>query len=168
MPEPQARLARDVYDHEHDEPQSGRREAADWGVGDELFEQMPRRRFERGGDGRIQERRPSARRGAHADRRTIVISRPEDLPSEIAAVVADKDLSDFEPEATNPAEGEPTRRTVTISGRPGEASAPRFAEGPQRLRPPRSMTDKMGATPDRLAAWAVALGLLLILIALLS
>ena len=49
MSEHQTRLARDVYDHEDEQlTASGRRRrgpVADWGVGEELFDQMPRRRL---------------------------------------------------------------------------------------------------------------------------
>ena len=34
-----------------------------------------------------------------------------------------------------------------------------------RRRPPRTASERLGARPDRVAAWAFALGLLLILIA---
>ena len=67
------------------------------------------------------------------------------------------------------AQGEPGRRTIKIEGRPGGAQrAAGFHQGPQRLRPGRSVGERMSARPDRLAAWAFALGLLLILIAVLS
>jgi hypothetical protein len=257
MSENQARVERDLYDHEHDEPRSSgarpRRPVADWGVGDDVFEHMPRNRFSRAAEGPPRERRfarpeaerrtsredgaegladgpatgdaardataDDAARGATFDdaarrataddaawdpaarhdparddersdegdasrdrppvrpevprgrvddgRRTIVIGRPEDVPSEIAAVTADRDLGDDEPEdlpaAEAPAPGE--RRTIRIGGRPeGSLEATRA----QRRRPPRTAHERVGARPDRLAAWAVALGLLLILIAVLS
>jgi len=50
MSDHHARSARDdVYDHEHEEPRPARRRrpVADWGVGDDVFEQMPRNRFPR-------------------------------------------------------------------------------------------------------------------------
>jgi hypothetical protein len=53
----------------------------------------------------------------------------------------------------------PPRRTVTITGRPGEAHRP------VRRRPPRTASERVGARPDRIAAWAFALGMLLIVIA---
>ena len=182
MSENQARLARDLYDHEHEDPRSygarRRRPVADWGVGDDVFEHMPRRRFSRAVDGPSRDRRS----GGHAEgqeRRTIVIGRPEDLPSEIAAITADRDI---EPDPTDvgtsaaPATGERAawagpeaasaqRRTVRIAGRPeGSLEATRA----QRHRPSRTAHERVGARPDRLAAWAVALGMLLILIALLT
>jgi hypothetical protein len=215
MAEHQPRLVRDVYDHEHDESRPGRRRAvADWGVGEELFDHLPRRRFTRGSDGRVRERRPADRpeRGAARDiprggaddgRRTIAIDKPDDVPSEIAALTADRDLGGVDDAHGGRAErglsgvddarggraergssgagdvpaavdwradhGPPVRRTVTISGRPeGPQRTSRTATGPQRLQPPRTVAERMGAQPERLAAWAVALGLLLIVIAVIT
>src|SRR5918999_5538718 len=71
MPEHEAR-ERAVYDHTDDEPRpSGRRrrQVADWGVGEELFDGMPGRRFERRG---VDHTIP--RGGADDGRRTIVIT----------------------------------------------------------------------------------------------
>jgi len=246
MPENQARLERDLYDHEHDEPRmSGgrrRRPVADWGVGDDVFDHMPRNRFSRvaeaprerrftshaeaaehgavaepdhaqaaaagSADAEPDERaiagvdeygvgveraEPEAAAGEDPDdtsdpydtpprrtaprregavprgrvedgRRTIVIGRPEDVPSEIAAITADRDIEDEPPpprQATAPGE----RRTIRIGGRPeGSLEATRA----QRRRPPRTAHERIGARPDRVAAYAVALGLLLILIAVVS
>jgi hypothetical protein len=88
MSEHEAR-GRAVYDHTNDEPRpSGRRrrQVADWGVGDEVFDHMPRRRFGRAG-GADQSRRgddhdepPIPRGGADDGRRTIVIGEHSDLP----------------------------------------------------------------------------------------
>ena len=52
------------------------------------------------------------------------------------------------------------RRTVKIGGRPAE-----FHSASTRRRPPRTVHERLGPRPDRIAAWAFALGLLLILIA---
>jgi hypothetical protein len=53
------------------------------------------------------------------------------------------------------------RRTVVIAGRPdGMPRAPR-----DRRRPPRTVAERIGPRPERIVAWAFALGLLLILIA---
>ena len=38
----------------------------------------------------------------------------------------------------------------------------------ERRRPPRTVHERLGPRPDRIAAWACALGLLLILIAILT
>jgi hypothetical protein len=248
MPENQARLERDLYDHEHDEPRTSggrrRRPVADWGVGDDVFDHMPRNRFSRVAEAprerRFTSHAEAADRGAVAEpdheraedaaaaeaaedreraiagvdeyglgveraeaeaapagedpddandpydtpprrtvsrhegevprgrvddgRRTIVIGRPEDVPSEIAAITADRDIEDEQPpprEAAAPGE----RRTIRIGGRPeGSLEATRA----QRRRPPRTAHERIGARPDRVAAYAVALGLLLILIAVVS
>jgi hypothetical protein len=236
MSENNARLERDLYDYEHEDPRSAggrrRRPVADWGVGDDVFDHMPRNRFSRAAEGPPRERRFASRSetgerrgGRDADRadlgdgdlgalegrdvaeldateperrrdrgepdtaaperrpaadvprgrvddgrRTIRIGRPEDVPSEIAAITADRDIGDDHappPRADTadapPAPGE--RRTIRIGGRPeGSLEATRA----QRRRPPRTAQERVGARPDRVAAWAVALGVLLILIAILS
>jgi hypothetical protein len=193
MSDQQARFLRDdVYDHEHEEPRSSggrrRRPVADWGV-DDVFDHVPRRRFSRAAEGpprdrgfsRAEEHRaaraPSDERAPEAEpevprgrvddgRRTLVIGRAEDLPSEIAAVTADRDLGEHEPPVVR-APGE--RRTVKIGGRPeGSLEAARFHRDFERRRPPRPAHERLGARPERLAAWAVALGMLLILIAILT
>lgn len=58
----------------------------------------------------------------------------------------------------------PERRTVQITGRPGER---RLIEI-QRRRAPRGPVERVGARPDRLAMWAVALAFFLILVAATS
>jgi hypothetical protein len=196
MSQDHARLARDLYDHDHEDEHVGpsgrrRRPAADWGVGDEVFDQMPRRRFDR--DHRPA--RPEVPRGGADDgRRTIRIGSDDDVPSEIAAVTADRDIDDELPAAleepaaaaVEPVEApagdgghgdddpaaapdRPVRRTVKIDGRPnGALRGARFHEGSGRGRYSRSASERIGARPERLAAWAFALGVLLILIAILS
>ncbi len=60
------------------------------------------------------------------------------------------------------------RRTVRIGSRP-EAADDAIPGGPtRRRRPPRPVHERVGASPDRLAAWAFALGLVLILIAVVT
>jgi hypothetical protein len=79
MPE-QEGPARAVYDHTEEEPRPAgrrRRQIADWGVGEELFDGMPGRRFERRGE---EHRIP--RGGADDGRRTIVIADAEVPPVE--------------------------------------------------------------------------------------
>jgi hypothetical protein len=191
MPEPEAR-GRAVYDHDDDEPRpSGRRrrQVADWGVGEELFDGMPGRRFERrGADHSV------PRGGADDGRRTIVITeddvRIEEEPRPHAEFASRDDALEArrthdqvwagdEPFAATreepvvdepPADDEPPegfarggvegRRTVKIGGRPAE-----FHSSPARRRPARTVHERLGPRPDRIAAWAFALGLLLILIA---
>lgn len=208
MPDHEAR-PRAVYDHHsEDEPRPARRrrQAADWGVGEELFDRMPSRRFAR------REPEHQVPRGGVEDRRTIVIERdePAPLPDEANRQSADEAFASREealrarrahdalwggdePFADRPAaslEIEPVepvgpvgrfedapaartaepvrggvegRRTVKIGGRPGEHYRPS-----ERRRPPRTVHERLGPRPDRIAAWACALGLLLILIAILT
>jgi hypothetical protein len=199
MPEPEG-PARAVYDHTEEEPRRRRRQVADWGVGEELFDGMPGRRFERRGD---DHRIP--RGGADDGRRTIVIADGEAQPAEPPEVLEEefasreealrareqhdevwagdepfaetthdeaepplaeeRDLAEaLAPEPRGSADGivrggVQGRRTVKIGGRPAEFhSAPR--------RPSRTVHERVGPRPDRIAAWAFALGLLLILIAI--
>lgn len=84
---------------------------------------------------------------------------------------------DFSPEP--PASAAPTRRTVQITGRtvPAPATTPaRRAEaefgpgadragGADRRRPARRPAERIGARPDRVAMWALLMGLMLILVA---
>ena len=199
MPEPEG-PARAVYDHTEEEPRRRRRQVADWGVGEELFDGMPGRRFERRGeDHRI------PRGGADDGRRTIVIAEGEAPKSEPPEVLEEEFTSREDairareqhdavwagdepfaeatreevepplaeqrdlaaavtPEPRGSADGSVRggvegRRTVKIGGRPAEFhSAPR--------RPSRTVHERVGPRPDRIAAWAFALGLLLILIAI--
>jgi hypothetical protein len=213
MPEREAR-ARAVYDHDKEEPRPTgrrRRQVADWGVGEELFDGMPGRRFERR---RHRESAAAEPPSAETSRRTIIIetadenlpvesvvpaedeefasrdealraraaddelwagdepfadehdSDPDGLPTETAEFVA----VDFpaEPAPSTDAEGivrggVEGRRTVKIGGRPAEFYGP---PARARQRPPRSVHERLGPRPERIAAWAFALGILLILIAI--
>jgi hypothetical protein len=208
MADHQARSSRDdVYDHdEHEEPRSGRRRrpVADWGVGEDMFEAMPRNRFSRTAEAPPRERRfarederrqrpagespeaaapeaPEAEapereepaadvpRGGVADgRRTLRIGSDEDVPSEIAAITADRDIPPEEVAAPVPTGDQPERRTVKIGGHPeGSLEAARYQRDRAR-RPRRTAHERVGHRPDRIAMWAFALGLLLILIAVLT
>jgi hypothetical protein len=266
MADQQSRTASDdVYDRELEEPRSGRRRrpVADWGVGEDMFEHVPRsHRFSRAAEGPPRDRRftsraadadrrsagepvarvqdesmpaerplldeprdeldhvedgaarddsgrarreeprrwtgplrddadededeieaetpePPRRRaaappqeevprgGVQDGRRTVVIGKPEDVPSEIAAITADRDLGDESEE--HPPEPTAERRTVRIGGRPeGSLEAARSYRDRSRRRPPRRAHERLGARPDRIAMWAFALGLLLIVIAILT
>jgi hypothetical protein len=201
MPEPEG-PSRAVYDHTEEEPRPTgrrRRQVADWGVGEELFDGMPGRRFERRGeDHRI------PRGGADDGRRTIRIAddeTPQAAPSEVldeefasreealraraehdTVWAGDEPFADEADESDEPPLAEPRdlaaplapeghpaggivrggvegRRTVKIGGRPAE-----FHSGPRR--PARAVHERVGPRPDRIAAWAFALGLLLIIIAI--
>jgi len=58
------------------------------------------------------------------------------------------------------------RRTVEITGRPsGTVPVPRLREIEPGHRAPRVAAHRLGANPDRIAMWAVLLGILLVLIA---
>ena len=61
----------------------------------------------------------------------------------------------------------PTRRTIEIRGRTVPApSVPRERVELDRHRPPRrAAVERVGARPDRLAMWALLMGLVLILVA---
>jgi len=61
----------------------------------------------------------------------------------------------------------PERRTIKIQGRGAERGLPWSGETARR-RPPRALHERAGFRPDRLAMWAVFLGLLLVLVAALS
>jgi hypothetical protein len=226
MPEHEARR-RAVYDHADEEPRPAgrrRRQVADWGVGEELFDGMPGARFDRRGAEHTPTRAGSIPRGGASDgRRTIVIAeddvRVEDeAPAEEfasredalearrrhdAVWAGDEPFADDQPAANpfaaaaaafetggrfaeEPASSRPRaephdvvgrrgagpapegivrggvegRRTVKIGGRPAE-----FHPTPTR-RPSRMIHERLGARPDRIAAWAFALGILLILIAI--
>ncbi|MEA2189363.1 MAG: hypothetical protein QOK16_4374, partial [Solirubrobacteraceae bacterium] len=59
----------------------------------------------------------------------------------------------------------PARRTVEIRGRTVPApTVPRIEI--DRRRPPRRTIERIGPRPDRMAMWALLMGLLLILVAL--
>lgn len=59
----------------------------------------------------------------------------------------------------------PARRTVEIRGRTMPAPAvPRSVEI-ERRRPPRRPIERVGARPDRVAMWALLMGIVLILVA---
>jgi hypothetical protein len=57
----------------------------------------------------------------------------------------------------------PDRRTVQITGRP--VSSLRLVEV-ERRRPPKSAMERVGPRPDRIAMWAVLMGLFLCVVAL--
>jgi hypothetical protein len=60
----------------------------------------------------------------------------------------------------------PVRRTVKIQGRGAERNLP--LPDATRRRPPRRPYERHGFRPDRVAMWAVLLGFLLVLVAILS
>lgn len=136
---------------DHDEPRGRRprRPAPDWG-GDDLFDHVPRRRFARTVE-------PGQRRPEHQPARSraavdeIVLEPAPRIEAERPRSVA------F---AEPPAGG--GRRSVTITGHPGRVDVVRRARGA------RTVEQRIHARPDRVAAWACALGVLLICLALLT
>lgn len=65
-------------------------------------------------------------------------------------------------EAEPAIEEPPARRTVTITGHPDRMPVPRTP------RPPKTAVERLGHSPDRIVGYAVALGFLLVLIAVLT
>jgi hypothetical protein len=63
--------------------------------------------------------------------------------------------------------GLPGRRTIEIRGRTVPAPAvPRSLELDRTRRPPRRAVERIGPRPDRLAMWALVMGLMLIAVAI--
>jgi hypothetical protein len=161
LPENEA-LDRAVYDHEIDEPHARgerrRRRVDDWGVGEELFDRMPSRFSAHA----------LPRRDTHAPHRFAPSSGDSPSPAvpPSPAVSPEAPTVDLLAAIPAPVPGDTPRvdvagrRTVVITGRPGP-----LGQIPIRRRPPRTATERIGARPDRIVAWAVALGILLILIA---
>ncbi len=147
-----------IFDHETESRR--RRPAPDWG-GDDLFDHVPRRRFastQEAGARRREAPEPSTARRREAPEHR----RPAGIEELVEARRAE-----YEPQPQPGYAVAPNgRRTVTVTGRPGPAFAPRTS-GPARRREPRTVEERIGARPDQVAAWAFALGVLLILIALL-
>jgi hypothetical protein len=150
MPADSARSSRvAVFDHDAPRARRARRPAPDWG-GDELFDHVPRRRFARA-EGLVE--LPPAP-GAGAGGAAVAELAPE--PAGPLEAERPRSVLYAEP----PPEG--GRRTVTITGHPGRVEVVR------RERGPRTVEQRIHASPDRVAAWACALGVLLICLALLT
>jgi hypothetical protein len=60
------------------------------------------------------------------------------------------------------------RRTVKIQGRGADLHRPAWGAPATRRRPPRTLHERAGFRPDRIAMWAVFLGLALVVVAALS
>ena len=146
MPEHSTRDQRDLYDHEH-EADPRRRQADDWGI-DESFPRVRGRRFSRAQGATSRNRGP-----APAPPSAVEDEGPMPVESDEAPVLVEAD----------------ERRTIRINGRPGELSeiAP-FVSSAARHRPPRSVEERLAGDPTRIIAWAFALGMLLILIAVVT
>src|SRR4051795_2957509 len=90
-PEHEARLRADFYDHESEEPRRRRRPAADWGVGEDIFDRMPSRRFTR----RAEHREVVLRRsGQPGPRREVAIWTDEAAPRDDDAPRRDVAMDD--------------------------------------------------------------------------
>jgi hypothetical protein len=158
MTHPEAAIAA-LFDHEQelDHPDATarrrRRPAADWG-GDDLFSSTPRRR------------RPRSHEAP--ERHLYAVPAPADIewaPVALAVAVEEPEASApadrFAGEAYTEAPPADGRRTVTITGHP----EPRVV---RTRRPAPTVDQRIGHRPDRIAGWAFALGMLLILIAILT
>ncbi len=66
-----------------------------------------------------------------------------------------------------PAGPQPGRRTVTITGQAAPPPSPRVV-ALDRRRPRPTAMERFGPRPDRLALWAVLLGVLLVVVAATS
>jgi hypothetical protein len=133
-----------------------------------------RRRFERSAP-------PPDSAAATAGRALALVEPPADAPVERPAHPGERamrgraerrGLSVVEPahrfdEAGALIEPAPTGRTTkVITGHPGEAPRPLPTVRGERRRAPRSPAEWIGPRPERIVAWAFALGLILILIAI--
>jgi hypothetical protein len=155
MHEHEVRGERAVYDHETEDGHGGRRRApvADWGVGEELFDRMPspRRRFTRTGE--------PVRRDPHGRDRRVEADAPEARAEAPQAPTAEPQPAvAIEPAPARPVTGGLEGRRTIVIGQSDSTVA-------RRPRPARTAGERIGHRPDRIAAWAVALGLLLIIIA---
>jgi hypothetical protein len=126
-----------------------RRPADDW-LGEDI-DFIPRRRMSRAAAAAAEEPRFTADRdGAAHPLHGVFVPTASHAPAD-------------DPFATPPPPAG-ARRTVQIKGRPAESRLPSMA---QRHRG-RTASDRVGARPDRIALWAVALGAILILLAAMT
>jgi hypothetical protein len=129
-----------------------------------VSESVPSRRG-KGVAAPVSESVPSRARDAAATSRTIELITSDDAAlgaTDLAHELAHLSAAD-DPFATPPPPAG-VRRTVQIKGRPSESRLPSMA---QRHRG-RTASDRVGARPDRIALWAVALGAILILLAAMT
>ena len=172
MPEHMTRENRVLYDHESTEAPH-RRVADDWGI-DESFPRVRGRRFARTHEGPPRARRrpvedwgaDEAFEGTSGEEPVDEVAPPEALAE---APTAEESIVAEVVDAPPPEVIADGRRTIRINGRPGEVSeiAP-FTSTARRRRPPRTVEERLAGDPTRIIAWAFALGLILILIAILT
>jgi hypothetical protein len=182
MPEHASRSTAALYDQFEDE-----QPVADWG-GDELFTRMPRPRAV--DDAPAPRFRPYlAASGseppapgptAPAPERSLSLVQPPEEPQGTAATAEQAMLERAERLGLSGAEPvhrwdgsgtmiEPQpgpRETKVITGHPGGAPRPLPTVRAERHRPARTAAEWIGPRPERIVAWAFALGLILILIAI--
>ncbi len=133
-----------------------RRPVADWG-GDDLFNHVPRRRFARPGAG-AHVRRPGATSVTSQQLR-----RNADSSSVAPRLAVHQDDDEGYASTLGAAYTAIERPIVTVyEPTPAGDGAP---VDRARRRPRRTVDQRVGPRPDRIAAWAFALGLLLILLA---
>ena len=179
MPQDNEAATRAFYDHEIDEqPRTGgrrRRPAADWGVGEDIFDRMPSPRFGRRGEHHEADEpvaRTPRQRGAAAVRAARARSR--DLGRRGRVGVGRREPAREEPARDD--RDRDRRGTTSSSRKLATDGAPddrhqrpsRPAAGTARPAPARTAVDRIGARPDRIVGYTVALGFLLILIAILT
>jgi hypothetical protein len=162
MAENQTRDQRVLYDHESPDALR-RRPADDWGI-DEDFPRVRGRRFARTHEGPPRSRRRPVEDWG-VDQAFDPAPEPKAQQPDVVTLT-DEFVAIDAPEPEVVTEG---RRTIRINGRPGELSeiAP-FTSTARRRRPPRTVEERLAGDPTRIIAWAFALGVLLILIAILT
>jgi hypothetical protein len=149
-----------LYDHEHETVREKQRRIPDWG-GDDVFATTPRRRrFERGDH--ANDRAPHLRMRDTHELPLPIIDR------ETTAAEPEPELEAMEPDPyfEEPQLAANGRRVVTITGHPGAVRTQRPLDVPRR--PSRTIDERIAHAPERIAMWAFALGLLLIVIAVAS
>src|SRR5688572_3366141 len=157
-----------LYDQFEDEQQ-----VADWG-GDELFTRMPRpRAVDDAPPPRFRPEAPDS--AAPATERSLTLVAPaDDRPSrgtageEAMLARAERlGISLVEPDPRR--DGATGRRSKLITGHPDGAPRPLpMVRADRHRRPSQTPADWIGPRPERLVGWAFALGLVLILIAILT
>jgi hypothetical protein len=145
----------DVQQEREDLAGSSRRPADDW-LGEDI-DFIPRRRIGRAAATAVEQ--PAAPR-LTADRDGSA----HPLHGVFVPTATHAPLSAADDPFATPPPPVGTRRTVQIKGRPTESRMPSMA---QRHRG-RTASDRIGARPDRIALWAVALGAILILLAAMT
>jgi hypothetical protein len=146
----------DVQQEREDLAGSSRRPADDW-LGEDI-DFIPRRRIGRAAAAAAVEEPLAPRFTADRD------GSAHPLHGVFVPTATQTHLSAADDPFATPPPPAGTRRTVQIKGRPTESPMPSMA---QRHRG-RTASDRIGARPDRIALWAVALGAILILLAAMT